>query len=177
MSDNDIPATKLLLNNLKISVDELPHLEEGTFEKLEVDYLYMRLTSRGLFLFFAAGVLTLFTIFQGLPLWHWLLPWLLVLVASFMIEILGFRIKGYAIRSKDVSYKSGLIFFSMTSVPLNRIQHCEFTQGPLGRLFDLASVKVYTAGGSSSDLTISGLTKQRAQNLRDYITKLSAEYE
>lgn len=177
MSENNISATGSLFKNLKISADDLPQLEQASFEKLELDYLYMRLTARGLFLLFAGGICTLLTVFKTLDLWYWLIPWLAFLVISFAVEILGFRIKGYAIRSKDVSYKSGLLFFSMTSVPLNRIQHCEFSQGPLGRLFDLASVKVYTAGGSSSDLTIHGLTKERAQRLRDYITKLSAEYE
>lgn len=178
MSEEQLtPQSNLLLNNLKISADELPQLEEASYEKLEIDYLYMRLTSRGLFLFIVAGICIVFTFFNNWPLWYWLAPWLVYLGLSFAVEILGFRIKGYAIRSKDVSYKSGLLFFSMTSVPLNRIQHCELSQGPLGRLFDLASVKVYTAGGSSSDMTINGLTKERAQRLRDYIIKLSSEYE
>ena len=82
-----------------------------------------------------------------------------------------------ALRENDISYKSGLLFFTMTSIPLNRLQHCEVSQGPLGRLFDLASVKIYTAGGSTSDLSIGGLKKEAAHRLRDHITRLSAQYE
>ena len=64
----------------------------------------------------------------------------------------------------------------MTSVPFNRIQHTEVTQGPLGRLFDLAKVKVYTAGGSSSDITIVGLNEKNAHQLKDHITEISSKY-
>jgi membrane protein YdbS with pleckstrin-like domain len=166
-----------LLENLKVQLEELPTQEESDFKALEQDYLYLRLTSRGLFFLLLAGVLTLLTFTANLPLLFWLPAWGGVLLVIFIAEILGFKIKGYAIRSKDVSYKTGLLFFYMTSVPLNRIQHVEFTQGPLGRLFDLASVKVFTAGGSSSDMSIHGLTKERAIALRDYIIKLSAQYE
>jgi membrane protein YdbS with pleckstrin-like domain len=166
-----------LFENLQLSAHELPQMEQGDFKKLEPDYLYMRLTARGLFFILIAGVLTILTFFKDWPLWYWLPAWGGLVLFVFLFEFLAFRVKGYAIRSKDVSYKGGLLFFKMTSVPLNRIQHVEFAQGPLGRLFDLASVKVFTAGGATSDLTINGLTKEHAQRLRDYITKLSAEYE
>lgn len=163
--------------NGPISLDELPLLEGAHFEKLESDYLYMRLTSRGLFFLVLAGVLTVLIFTTEVPAWMYFAPWLVLIIITFVVEIRGFGIKGYAIREKDVSYKTGLIWFSMTSIPFNRIQHCEVSQGPLGRLFDLASVKVYTAGGSSSDLVIRGVMKEKAHRLRDYITKLSAEYE
>lgn len=167
----------MLLQNLEIEPTELPAIEEVKFNKLEHDYLYMRLLGRGLFFLLAAGVLVFIFFSTETNLWMLFSPWLLLLLIIFFVEIRGFGIKGYAIREKDISYKSGLVFFHMTTVPFNRIQHCEVSQGPLARLFDLASVKVYTAGGSSSDLSINGLTKERAQKLRDYISKLSAEYE
>lgn len=168
----------MLLENLKIDPSELPDIEKVDFEPLERDYLWLRLTAWSLFYVISGGILTLVWVksnnVSGL---YFLLPWLALLIVTFFIEIRGFKIKGYAIRQKDISYKSGLIWFRMTSVPFNRIQHCEISQGVLGRLFELATVKVYTAGGSSSDLRIGGLQKERAQILRDYITKLSAEYE
>lgn len=166
-----------LLENLNISSDDLPSLEPSKFERLEQDYLYMRLTSRGLFFLIIAGILTILVFTTEVPAWMYFLPWLVLFILSVLVELKGFGIKGFAIRDKDVSYRSGWIWFSMTSVPFNRIQHCEVSQGPLGRLFDLASVKVYTAGGSSSDLVIKGLQQEKAHRLRDYITKLSAEYE
>ena len=167
----------MLLENLEITPEELPQIEAVEFNKLESDYLYMRLTAWGLFFLLVGGVLTILVFTTNVAAWMYYLPWVILLLWVILVEIIGFKIKGFAIRQKDVSYKSGLIWFNMTSVPFNRIQHCEISQGPLGRLFNLASVKVYTAGGSGSDLSSSGLTKERAQKLRDFITKLSAEYE
>lgn len=167
----------MVFENLHVKAEDLPQLESADFEGLEQDYLYMRLTSSGLFFLLLGGLGTIFTIASGWSLWYWLLPLLVFWSLYYVIQIIGFSIKGYAIRQKDISYKSGLLFFSMTSVPFNRIQHCELSQGPLGRLFDLASVKVFTAGGSTSDMTIHGLETERAQRLRDHITKISAEYE
>ncbi len=163
--------------NKLIPPDELPELEEADFTGLEKDFLYMRLLGRGIFFFLAALVLTFWTLFGDMVWYHWLIPWAVLLTLLLILDIKGFDIKGYAIRTKDISYKSGLIFFTQSSIPFNRIQHCEISQGPLGRLFDLASVRVYTAGGGSSDMVIQGLHKERAQKLRDYITKLSSEYE
>lgn len=167
----------MLLQNLEIEPSDLPQVEGVKFNGLEKDYLWMRLLAWAIFFLLAAcaGVFLYFS--TEAKLWMVLTPWLILLGLIFFVEIKGFGIKGYALREKDITYKSGLIFFHMTSVPFNRIQHCEVNQGPLARLFDLASVKVYTAGGSSSDLAVSGLTKENAQKLRDFITKLSAEYE
>lgn len=163
--------------NFTIDVEDLPQIEKVDFEPLERDYLYMKLTGWGLFFFLLAGVLVVLVFTTGIAAWVYFLPWLLLFILVYAVQFAGFHIKGYALREKDVSYKSGLIWFSTTSVPFNRIQHCEINQGPLGRLFNLASVKVYTAGGSSSDLSINGLTKERAIQLRDYITRLTAGHE
>jgi membrane protein YdbS with pleckstrin-like domain len=59
---------------------------------------------------------------------------------------------------------------------LVRIQHSEVTRGPLQRLFELATVKIYTAGGQQSDLSIPGLTPDEAYKVRDYINKLVREH-
>ncbi len=163
--------------NTAIDPAALPAIEEVEFTGLEKDYLYMRLTATVLFFLLTAGILTVLVFRTDVPAWMYFLPWGILLILMIPLQILGFRVKGFALREKDVSYKSGLIWFRITSVPFNRIQHCEINQGPLGRLFNLASVRIYTAGGSSSDLSISGLNRDRALKLRDYITRLSAEYE
>ncbi len=166
----------MLLENLKLNIDEIPRLEDRDFQLLEKDYLYYRLTGRILVLLMLSGVGAMISLFGKLYFAYWLLPILGLLILILLFEIVGFRFRGYAIRTKDVSFRSGWLFRRMTTVPLNRVQHCEFTQGPLGRLFDLATVRVFTAGGNSSDLDIKGLRKEDAIKLRDHITQLSATY-
>lgn len=89
----------------------------------------------------------------------------------------GFFKKGYAVREKDISYKQGLFWKSKTLIPFNRIQHSEVKQGPFERLFSLASLRVFTAGGSASDLSIKGLKLEEANHLKQFIIKKTSDDE
>lgn len=166
----------MLLENLKINPEELPKLEERSFSPLERDYLYFRITAWSIFYLFLSAVGAMVSLFGSLLFTYWLIPILALWVLMFVFEVIGFRYRGYCIRDLDVSFRRGWLFHSLTTVPLNRVQHCEFNQGPLGRLFDLATVKVYTAGGNSSDLDIRGLRKEDAIKVRDHIMELSSRY-
>ena len=61
-------------------------------------------------------------------------------------------------------------FRSLTTVPFNRIQHIEIDQGPIARYFDLVSLSVFTAGDSSDDLKVSGLLKEEAKQIKEFIS-------
>ena len=76
---------------------------------------------------------------------------------------------GYAVRDKDVLYRSGVLWRQVTAIPYNRIQHVEKDTGPLDRRFGLANLKIFTAGGAGGDLRISGLSEGAAERLRGHI--------
>ncbi|MEM9303061.1 MAG: PH domain-containing protein [Pseudomonadota bacterium] len=84
------------------------------------------------------------------------------------------RVKAFAVREHDVALRSGLYFRKTVILPYNRIQHAEVSQGPLQRRFGLASLKIFTAGGTSVDLRIDGLEAQRAEDLREYVLERAA---
>ena len=91
---------------------------------------------------------------------------------------LSYKYMGYALREKDISFTSGLLWRSMTTVPFNRVQHCDIKQGILDRRFGLSRLTIYTAGGQSTDLMIPGLLPATAEKLKTYIlnsTEQSAE--
>ena len=94
-----------------------------------------------------------------------------------VISLLGFPKKGYLLRERDISYKTGLIYFKQITVPFNRVQHVEVSQGVLEKIFKLSSVKVYSAGGSTSDLSIPGLTVADAQKLKAFISEKISQHE
>ena len=99
----------------------------------------------------------------------------LVIWTSFVI-FAGHKKRGLAVREHDILYKRGLIWRTVTIIPFNRIQHIESHRGPIERKLGLATLKIYTAGGASSDIAMSGLTAHRASQLRELIlTKTSAE--
>lgn len=99
-----------------------------------------------------------------------------IIVFSFIAAFIGYKRRSYALREKDVTYKKGWLFYATTTIPFNRIQHSEVAQGPLERRYRLSTLKIYTAGGSTSDLSIPGLEEEEAQKLRDYIGKKVAQY-
>lgn len=93
----------------------------------------------------------------------------IVLTINFALIFIGFNNRKYAIREKDISYKKGVLLSELTTVPYNRIQHLNVTESLFERVFQLASLHVFTAGDDSSDLVIKGLPKKRAYEIREYI--------
>lgn len=76
---------------------------------------------------------------------------------------------GYAVRDKDIVYKSGVFWHTVTAIPFNRIQHVEKSSTPLDRRFNIATLQLFTAGGSGGDLKIHGLPADTAEQLRVFI--------
>jgi len=164
-------------SNKELDVHALPKLEEQSFEKLHPNYLTVIVIFR---VIVSAVVLSAVLIagFQGMEYAFVIVSGALLISVLFVITgYLGFYKKGFALREQDVSYRRGLIFHSVTVVPLNRIQHSELVRGPFARLFGLSSVKIYTAGGSTSDVTIPGMDLAVAEKVRDFITSKIKDQE
>jgi membrane protein YdbS with pleckstrin-like domain len=94
-----------------------------------------------------------------------------------VLVILGFPKKGYLLREQDVSYRSGLLFYKLTSIPFNRIQHVEVSQNMIEKGIGLSSVKIYTAGGSVSDLSIPGLAPDTAHQIESFLLSKVSTHE
>ena len=77
--------------------------------------------------------------------------------------------RGFALRDQDIVYKHGVLWRSVKAVPFNRVQHAATGSGPLDRRFGLATLTVFTAGGSGGDLRVPGLNRDLAERLRGYI--------
>ena len=168
----------MLLENLQLEKSELPLLENVDYSPHPKDYRDMRLLILMIVMFLLSGFWIMQLVFLNMTamgviflIWAGLLPIIL------LEEIKGFKKRGYALRQRDITYKKGFLIHSQTTIPFNRVQHCETTQGPLSRAFGLMSLKVFTAGGASSDLRISGLRPEEANRLKDFITEASSTYE
>lgn len=77
--------------------------------------------------------------------------------------------KAWALRERDIVYRSGVVWRTTTAVPFNRIQHVETESTPLDRRFGLASLQVFTAGSAAGDLKIQGLPADVAERLRVFV--------
>ena len=98
----------------------------------------------------------------------WLIP-VMIAIPSFSWPFVAVPRMGYAVRDKDIVFKSGVLWRTVTAVPFNRIQHVEKDSSPLDRRLGLANLKIFTAGGAGGDLKIQGLAATTTERLRAFI--------
>lgn len=168
----------MLLENLQLEKSDLPLLENVDYISHPKDYRDMRLLILMIVMFLLSGFWVMQLVFLNMTAMGVIfIIWVGLLSVILFEEIKGFKKRGYVLRQRDITYKKGFLIHSQTTIPFNRVQHCETTQGPLSRAFGLMSLKVFTAGGASSDLRISGLRPEEANRLKDFITEASSTYE
>lgn len=169
-------------SNSVILPGDLPEIKQELFNALDKKYLKILLIRSVLFALILIGAFVAFLFFSEEELPNFVLILIisaivLLIVWSTTITVLGFPRKGYLVRERDISFKKGLIAYKQTSVPFNRIQHVEVNQGILAKVFKLSSVKIYTAGGTSSDLSIPGLPVETAHKLKAFLSEKISEHE
>lgn len=82
--------------------------------------------------------------------------------------------RGYAVRERDILYRSGVLWRSVRAVPFNRVQHTKTDSTPLDRRFGLANLSVFPAGGGAHK--IRGLGRDTAERLRAHVSaRIEAE--
>jgi len=163
-------------SNNPIEIDQLPKFEEVQLKGLHPKYINVLLFNfLLLFILIIGGFSTLFYFKKDAFLnstWILILVGILVFLAGLIVFTkLSFNKKGYAFREHDTIYKSGLISETTTIIPFNRVQHVALHQGFISRKLGLASIELFTAGGSSSDLEIPGLLFADAQIIKNLVSK------
>jgi len=88
-----------------------------------------------------------------------------------------YRIWRFDLQEDALYLERGVLTRVDTVVPFVRVQHVDTQRGPLERATGLASVVVYTAGSRGADVTIPGLTPERAQALQSDLRELARESE
>ncbi len=167
--------------NEQILESELPSILKVKYHPIQKKYQTVSIIVSSITMLFPLVVLTGLHFIANASwvldyLWYILGVWIVLLCIVVLFAIKRYQSKGYALRERDIVYKSGWLWRKSTVVPFNRIQHTEIDQGPIERMYSLSSLKVYTAGGSSSDLKIPGLLPETAHKLKDYI-QLKVGYE
>lgn len=83
--------------------------------------------------------------------------------------------RGFAVREKDILYKSGIIAISTTIIPFSRIQHITLEEGLFSRMYQLGQLRIFTAGGSSGSLHIPGIEIKQARQIKELLMKQITE--
>lgn len=160
--------------NNEIEYSSLPRFEQVQLKPIHSKYFKVILLNIGIvFTLFGIGLISLYFVNESfLPETIWLWVTILYCISLILITFylrLSFNLRGFAFREHDAIYKSGVISQTTTVVPFKRVQHVALHQGLFSRYFGLASLELFTAGGSSTDLEIKGLQLEEAQQYKNWI--------
>ena len=167
-----------ITDNAIVASDDLPTSDDKRFEPLARSYISM-------YRIVWAGIMAVATIINiGIRLLNgdglgWFTQpdvagifaaiFVVLLLLTFLVPRLVWESQGYQLREKDVHLKHGIIWRAVTSLPYIRVQHVELESGPLERMFKLATLKFFTAGGGSADMKIPGLPFATASKIRTFV--------
>lgn len=91
--------------------------------------------------------------------------------------VLLYRSWEYVVRADSLFLSRGVFTRVRTVVPYVRVQHIDTTRSPLERVLGLSTLVVYTAGSRGADVTVPGLTPDRASTLQERLEQLTTESE
>lgn len=161
--------------NIPLPVADIPRHAEVALQRIAPDHLKVVRIERILYWLMIAAAL--FAIGMWVPFVQ-TLSWRLGLAAFALLLLVYMQFTaykahinmGYALRTQDFIFRKGWLFEEMHVVPLKKIQHCKVKRGPLERKYQLATLRIYTAGGSGADISLGGLPADVADTLKDWLT-------
>lgn len=165
--------------NSEISIDSLPQYQEVSLHSVSLKLkrkLYFQNSLLILLLGVGGGV---FFVFEPDKLN--IVIGIAILVMLLIIRFLDISLKqknyGYALREKDILFRSGYLINRTVIIPYNRVQHLAIHRSFLDKQFGISSINIFTAGGSSSDIKIPGLEPDLAAQINEMITLKISENE
>jgi membrane protein YdbS with pleckstrin-like domain len=167
--------------NEDIDIALLPKFEEVKLTPLHPSYIKV-IWFNIVWVFVVIAIALAVAIYNFEELQPYLLPicagYLCILIFTVAVYLISFRTQGFKFREKDIIYRSGAISVSTIIIPYNRVQHVAIHEGPLSRWLDLATVQVFTAGGTGGDINIPGIEKIHASAIKQLVIgKISIKEE
>lgn len=160
--------------NEVIELDLLPKYQEVSLNA--PDPKYWKVILINIFILFGIGVAVLTTLIllvKDVRLYslYCVGGFILFFILIFLIHKASFKKRGYALREKDIVYKSGIIAETTSIIPLNRIQHVALDEGLFSRIYKLATLQIHTAGGASGHMHIAGIPIDQARAIKEALLK------
>jgi membrane protein YdbS with pleckstrin-like domain len=94
---------------------------------------------------------------------------LVVLYLVIRVPLRRYQARGYQLGADRLRVVRGLLFRSDTVVPFGRVQHIDVHQGPLERVYGLATLVLHTAGTHNASVSLPGLGHGDAMAMREEI--------
>ncbi|MFN8275408.1 MAG: PH domain-containing protein [Flavobacteriaceae bacterium] len=154
--------------NETLDINQLPRYETVQFTALHPSYWRIVLLQLLIVLCLILAVIAYVALMQTE-----LIPYMGFLTGTWVLGVflarISFKKKAFAFREHDVLYRSGVIATNTIVIPYNRIQHVALHEGVFSRMFGLAKIEIFTAGGNSGDIEIPGIEKIQAENIKQLL--------
>lgn len=102
-----------------------------------------------------------------------LVAWLGVTVALAVVAWLWpglrYRYESYRVLERGLEIRRGVMWRRLIHVPKSRVQHTDVSRGPIERMFDVATLVVFTAGTEHASVPLGGLETPVALAIRDHL--------
>ena len=157
--------------NEVIQIDSLPKYEEAEMTRIQNKYWTVMVINFLIAFLIVGSIVTGFSFLSDMRenQVYILSGYVALMLLVFFLQKMSFSKRSYALRERDIIYRHGILATMTTIVPFTRIQHVALNEGFVSRYYNLAQLQIYTAGGSSSDLKISGLSREDADKIKDLI--------
>lgn len=160
--------------NDPIDIEALPDYEQVPLQELNPRYWNVVMIHIAIFLILLAAGISALLVFNEEARQYFVLCSLLYIAFAALLVILNradINRRGFAVRDKDIIYRSGIIALTTTIIPFSRIQHIALHEGLFARMFGLGSLHIFTAGGSSGSLHIPGIEIAEARKIKELLMK------
>lgn len=162
------------MTNRQIDFENIDRVENLVYEPLEPRYVkvqtVMTVLSYLFFMLLPMGVLFFDKFpFRSVLLIVWESVFLTLALVNIWFVPKAYHHKGFAIREHDITYRTGLLLPKTVTVPFCKIQQVNVGQGFVQRLFGLYAVDVINGAQLMSSLSIPGLTRERANDIKELL--------
>lgn len=89
-------------------------------------------------------------------------------ISAYIEPFFEYKQWSYRITEEEIFFSEGIFFTKSVTIPIVRIQNIKLSEGPINRKFNLATIKIGTAGG---DFEIPNLDKNEVLKIVEFLRK------
>lgn len=164
------------MTNSQISLQGIDPVESLTFSPLERRYLKVLTIKTIIAYVFFMALTPLILLADTLP---WRIPAMAAAIAVLAVAMAAnlsvlpraFTRKGYAIREHDITYRSGLFFPRVTTIPFGKVQQVSIRQNIFTRPLGLYAVDIVNGAQTLDGVVIPGLGQEEAEAIKSLVTE------
>lgn len=90
----------------------------------------------------------------------------LLFLNTFIYPAIEYAQWKYMINEDKIEFSEGIYSVTTTIIPMVRIQHIKINQGPINKIFNLADISIFTAGGTHK---IPNIEMEKAQEISEFL--------